>query len=53
MAVPVENRRGQLAVRAFASKDSGRTLVLAWRKGSALRDALGTIATTVQKGLPS
>ncbi|MEQ1897329.1 MAG: LysR substrate-binding domain-containing protein [Vicinamibacterales bacterium] len=53
MAVPVENRRGQLAVRAFASKDSGRTLVLAWRKGSALREALAAIATALQKGLPS
>ena len=51
MAVPVENRRGQLAVRAFASKDSGRTLVLAWRKGSALRQALDTVAASVQKGL--
>lgn len=51
MAVPVENRRGQLAVRAVAAKDSGRTLALAWRKGSAQREALGAIATTVQKGL--
>ena len=51
MAVGVENRRGQLAVRAFASKDSGRTLVLAWRKGSALREALEAIGATVQKGL--
>lgn len=51
LAVPVENRRGQLAVRAFAAKDSGRTLVLAWRKGSALREALAEVASTVHEGL--
>jgi len=51
MAVPVENRRGQLAVREFAPKSPGRTLVLAWRKGSALKTALDAVATTIRNGL--
>lgn len=51
MAVPVENRRGQLAVRAFAPKSPGRTLVLAWRKGSALKPALDAVAATMRDGL--
>ncbi len=51
MAVPVENRRGQLAVREFAPKSPGRTLVLAWRKGSALKTALEAVAATIRNGL--
>lgn len=35
MAVPVENRRSQLQIRHFAAPVPGRTIVLAWRKGSA------------------
>ncbi|MGE0447162.1 MAG: LysR substrate-binding domain-containing protein [Vicinamibacterales bacterium] len=53
MAVPVENRRGQLSVREFAPKSPGRTLVLAWRKGSALRLALDAVAATIREGLAS
>lgn len=51
MAVPVENRRGQLAVRAFAPKSPGRTLVLAWRRGSALKTALEAVSDTLRNGL--
>jgi LysR family hydrogen peroxide-inducible transcriptional activator len=45
LAVPVENRRGQLAVRSFKSPAPMRRLVLAWRKGSALKRTLEAVAT--------
>jgi LysR family transcriptional regulator, hydrogen peroxide-inducible genes activator len=50
MAVPVENRRGQLAVRSFRSPAPTRTLVLAWRKGSALRRPLTAVAEVLGAG---
>lgn len=49
LAVSVENRRGQLRVRPFANPGPSRTLVLAWRRGSALRDPMGRIAEVVRK----
>ena len=52
LALPVENRRGQLRVRRFARPAPGRTLVLAWRRGSALRPALGRLAETMRKAYP-
>lgn len=48
LALPVENRRGQLRVRRFKTPGPGRTLVLAWRRGSALRSALTTLAATIR-----
>lgn len=51
LALPVENRRGQLRVRPFASPGPGRTLALAWRRGSALRSPLQTIANTIRAAL--
>lgn len=48
LALPVENRRSQLRVRTFAPPVPGRTLVLAWRRGSALRPALSRVADTIQ-----
>jgi LysR family hydrogen peroxide-inducible transcriptional activator len=48
IALPVENRRGQLAVRPFAAPGPGRTLALAWRRGSALRAPLQRIAETIR-----
>ena len=48
MAVPVENRRGQLAVRRFKAPAPTRTLVLAWRKGSALRRPLTAVAEVMR-----
>jgi LysR family hydrogen peroxide-inducible transcriptional activator len=48
IAVPVENRRGQLTVRPFAQPGPGRTLALAWRRGSALRAPLLRIAATIR-----
>ena len=53
MAVAVENRRGQLAVRRFASPAPSRTLVLAWRKGSALAEPLEAVARIIRKAWPS
>jgi LysR family hydrogen peroxide-inducible transcriptional activator len=48
IALPVENRRGQLAVRPFVAPGPGRTLALAWRRGSALRAPLQRIAETIR-----
>lgn len=52
MAVPVENRRGQLAVRAFAAPAPMRRLVMAWRKGSAVKAPLEAVASTIRKAWP-
>ena len=51
IALAVENRRGQLTVRPFASPGPGRTLALAWRRGSALRAPLMRIAETIRGAL--
>jgi LysR family hydrogen peroxide-inducible transcriptional activator len=51
IALPVENRRGQLTVRPFASPGPGRTLALAWRRGSALRGSLVRVAATMRAAL--
>ncbi len=51
LAVPVENRRGQLRIRRFASPEPGRTLALAWRHGSALRKPLSALADTIRATL--
>jgi LysR family hydrogen peroxide-inducible transcriptional activator len=48
IALPVENRRGHLKVRPFASPGPGRTLALAWRRGAALRGPLVRIAETIR-----
>jgi LysR family hydrogen peroxide-inducible transcriptional activator len=52
LAVPVENRRGQLAVRAFRSPVPTRRLVLVWRKGSAMKRPLGALAVAIRKAWP-
>ena len=52
LAVRVENRRGQLAVRAFRSPAPARTLVLAWRKGSAMKRPLAAVAAVIKKAWP-
>jgi LysR family hydrogen peroxide-inducible transcriptional activator len=49
IALPVENRRSQLALRRFAAPGPGRTLALAWRRGSALRAPLVRIASTMRQ----
>lgn len=55
LAVPIENRRGQLRTRKFTDPAPSRTLVLAWRKGAAHARALTAIATRLNalwKSLP-
>lgn len=44
MAVPVENRRGQLAVLPLESPSPSRTIALAWRRGSALGPLLAEVS---------
>jgi LysR family hydrogen peroxide-inducible transcriptional activator len=51
IAVPVENRRGQLTTRPFTKPGPGRTLALAWRRGSALRVPLQQIADTIRAAI--
>ena len=51
LALPVENRRSQLRVRTFAPPGPGRTLALAWRRGSALRMPLNRVAETIRAAL--
>ncbi len=48
IALPVENRRGQLVVRPFAPPGPGRTIALAWRKGSAMATTLRQLAATIR-----
>ncbi|OFW05245.1 MAG: LysR family transcriptional regulator [Acidobacteria bacterium RIFCSPLOWO2_02_FULL_68_18] len=52
LALPVENRRGQLRVRRFAPPAPRRTLILAWRRRSPLRPALSRIAETMRQTYP-
>jgi LysR family transcriptional regulator, hydrogen peroxide-inducible genes activator len=51
IALAVENRRGQLTVRPFAKPGPGRTIALAWRRGSALRKSLSRVAGTIRAAL--
>jgi LysR family hydrogen peroxide-inducible transcriptional activator len=44
LAVEVENRRGALVVRRFRAPAPYRTVVLVWRRGTALEDALRQVA---------
>lgn len=51
IALPVENRRGQLVVRPFAPPGPGRTIVLAWRRGSARSSSLRRLAQSMRDSL--
>ena len=51
ISIPVENRRGQLVVRPFAPPGPGRTIVLAWRRGSALAPSLNILAASIRATL--
>lgn len=44
IAVDVENRRGQLAIRPLAGRPQGRTICLAWRRESPLAGPLRELA---------
>ena len=51
LAVPVENRRGQLEVRAFKSAAPSRTIVLVHRRSSPLAPAFRAIAAFLREKL--
>jgi len=48
MAVPVENRAGQLEVRPFTAPSPHRTIALVWRPQSPFADTLGALASSFQ-----
>jgi LysR family hydrogen peroxide-inducible transcriptional activator len=52
LAVPVENRRGQLDVRPFAKPEPGRTIALVWRPSSPYAAAFVELARTLAPGHP-
>lgn len=52
LAVAVENRRGQLAVRPFKSPAPMRKIVMVWRKGTAMQQSLDAIASAIRKAWP-
>jgi LysR family hydrogen peroxide-inducible transcriptional activator len=49
MAVPVENRRGQLEVRPFASPVPSRTIALAWRPTSPYSEAFRALGEVLRE----
>lgn len=51
LALPIENRRGQLHVRPFVEKAPGRTLVLVWRKGAPAQQTLRAVAPVLRAGV--
>lgn len=52
LALAVENRRGQLAVRPFKSPVPMRKIVMVWRKGTAMKQPLDAIANVIRKAWP-
>jgi LysR family transcriptional regulator, hydrogen peroxide-inducible genes activator len=52
LAVPMENRQGQLVVRPFAPPGPVRTLALTWRAGHPRAGALRTLAGTLRSVWP-
>lgn len=51
MAVPVENRRAQLALRPLVRPGAHRTVALVWRPGSPLAPLFGELAATWKAAL--
>lgn len=51
IALPVENRRGQLVTRAFETPGPGRTIALAWRRVAALAEPLRRLAASMREAL--
>jgi LysR family hydrogen peroxide-inducible transcriptional activator len=49
IALPTENRRGELAVRRFADPAPGRTIALVWRRRSPLEKALKRLAESMRE----
>jgi LysR family hydrogen peroxide-inducible transcriptional activator len=52
LSLPVENRRGALAIRRFRKPAPSRTIVLAWRRRSPLAAALRGLARVMKKAYP-
>jgi LysR family hydrogen peroxide-inducible transcriptional activator len=48
LAVPVENRRGQLEIRPFVKPAPSRTIVLAWRPSSPFAEAFQDLAAVLR-----
>ena len=48
VAVETEGRRARLRLRPFTDPPPGRTLVLAWRRGSAVEPALQAVARAIR-----
>jgi LysR family transcriptional regulator, hydrogen peroxide-inducible genes activator len=48
IALTVENRRSQLRVRRFVAPGPGRTLALAWRRGTAMTRTLDAVADAIR-----
>jgi LysR family hydrogen peroxide-inducible transcriptional activator len=53
LAVPVENRRGQLEVRPFSGAAPSRTIALVWRPASPLATELAEVAATLRRAASS
>lgn len=52
LAVPIENRRGDLSVLPFSKPRPGRTIVLAYRPASPSKATLLAIAATLRRAFP-
>lgn len=52
LAVPLENRRGDLKIRAIGPKAPSRTLALVWRRGSSRRATFEAVAETIADAYP-
>lgn len=50
LALSVENRRGQLEIRAFAAPEPYRTVALVWRRGSPFASAFQRTAAALRAG---
>ncbi len=51
ISVPIESQRSQLLIRPFARPSPSRTLVLGWRRRSALAETLRKIGKTLRSSL--
>jgi LysR family transcriptional regulator, hydrogen peroxide-inducible genes activator len=52
LAVSIENRRGQLAIRPFAAPAPSRTVALVWRPSSPMAKPLEELAAVLRKAWP-
>lgn len=52
LAVPLENRRGQLAIRPFVEPAPRRTVALVWRPSSPVAEALTALAAVLRNAWP-